>query len=939
MPPFDLLGIVLALIYILLPLFVLRAYRRIRLLEGRASALEAPLRRLRTEPGEQTRQQERASQTVEATPLSTRGGTGPAPSPGTAAPHEAPPAATGEAGQPAAGVHPPTPWQEAPAAARPEPVTNARAPSAAGAEPPLAPAPDLPPTPAVPAADPWAATTDKGWYVEDSELYRRAKAWLLGGNTVARLGIVVLFFGVAFFLKYAVEQGWFPTELRLAAAALGGIVLTGIGWRMLERRRGYALVLEGGGIGIVYLTVFAAIDTYGVLPAGPGLVLMVALVALASAVAVLQDARGLAVLAAVGGFLAPVLISRGGSHVALFTYYAVLDLGILGIAWFKAWRELNLVGFAFTFVIGALWGHRFYQPEHFWTTQPFLVFYFLLYVAVPVLFARRQPPNLRGYVDGSLVFGVPLVAFGLQHALVRDTEYGLAISAVVVGLFYAALATALWRRERERAGLLAEAFVALAVVFGTVAIPLAVDGRWTGAAWAIEGAALVWIGARQGRALARYAGLVLQLGAGIAFLAAHGLPSGGLPVLNALYLGAVMVSLAGLTSAYVLHRHAAVLTRIETGAALSSVALVWGLAWWYGAGANEIFAHAGYRDRLAGLLGLVTATSALVTWLRSRLDWADLRYPPLLLLPFMAYAAVIGFFGDLLPHAFARWGLLAWPAAFAVHLWSLRRLEDELPAPVPLWWHGVGLWVAVFVAGWEAWWLTAQAVPTGWVWRHVAPALVVAVVLGALPRLAGRLAWPIGRQPEAYGRVGQLPLAVALGAWTLISSFERGDPAPLPYLPLLNPLELGQAFALVTLARWWWREAAQRSVPWHGRGVAALSFVALNGLIARAFHVYGGVPFDFSALWASPGYQATVSIVWAAAALAVMVAATRLQRRGPWMFGAALLGAVVVKLFLVDLAGLGTVARILSFIVVGLLMLLIGYLSPLPPRSQEAASR
>jgi uncharacterized membrane protein len=180
---------------------------------------------------------------------------------------------------------------------------------------------------------------------------------------------------------------------------------------------------------------------------------------------------------------------------------------------------------------------------------------------------------------------------------------------------------------------------------------------------------------------------------------------------------------------------------------------------------------------------------------------------------------------------------------------------------------------------------------------------------------------------------------VALGAWTLVYSFERGDPAPLPYLPLLNPLELGQALALVALARWSWREAAQRSAPWHGRGVALLSFVALNGLIARAFHVFGGVRFDLAALWTSPGYQATVSIVWAAAALAVMVAATRLQRRGPWMFGATLLGAVVIKLFLVDLAGLGTVARILSFIVVGLLMLLIGYLSPLPPKPQEATSR
>jgi uncharacterized membrane protein len=208
-----------------------------------------------------------------------------------------------------------------------------------------------------------------------------------------------------------------------------------------------------------------------------------------------------------------------------------------------------------------------------------------------------------------------------------------------------------------------------------------------------------------------------------------------------------------------------------------------------------------------------------------------------------------------------------------------------------------------------------------------------------LPRLAARIDWPLGRHPEAYGRMGQLPLAVALGAWTLLSSVERGDPAPLPYLPLLNPLELGQALALVTLARWWWRAAAERTAPWQGRGVAALAFVALNGLIARAFHVYGGVRFDLSALWASPGYHATVSIVWAAAALAVMLTATRLQRRGPWMLGAALLGAVVVKLFLVDLAGLGTVARILSFIVVGLLMLLIGYLSPLPPRSPEAASR
>ena len=882
MPPIDLVGIAFALIYLLLPLFVLRAYRRIRALERRAHALETTVTRLGAEHAGRAPSQEEITPPVQAKPM--------------------------EAPRPEGVI-----WSETPVPAAP---VSAAAPTA--------------------AVDAWAATTQERWRLDDSVLYRRAKAWLLGGNAVARIGVVILFFGVAFFLKYAVERGWLPIELRLAAAATGGMVLAAVGWRLRERRPGYALSLQGGGIGIVYLTVFAAITTYGLLPPGPGLVLMVCLVVLASALAVLQDARGLAVLAAIGGFLAPVLISRGGSHVALFAYYVALDLGILGIAWFRAWRELNLVGFVFTFVIGAVWGQRFYQPQHFWTTEPFLILFFLLYVAVPVLFAQRKPTKLKGFVDGSLVFGVPLVAFGLQHALVRDTEYGLALSAVVVGVFYAALAVALWRRGRAWAGLLVEAFVALAVVFGTVAVPLAVDGRWTGAAWAFEGAALVWVGARQRRLLARYAGLLLQVGAGIAFLAAPGLPAGGLPVLNARYLGAMMVSLAGVISGHVLHRHAAVLTRAETSATLSTVALAWGLAWWYGAGANEILAHGSRPDRLTALLALVTATSAAIAWLRQRLDWAVLQYPPLLLLPFTALAAVIGCLADVTPHAFAGWGAIAWPAAFAVHLWLLRKFEEEWPGTVVARWHSIGLWVGVFVASWEAWWLAAQALPSGPVWRYVAPALVVAATLGAMPQLVARVPWPLGRHPDAYGRSGLVALAVALGLWTLHAGFQRGDPAPLPYLPLLNPLELAQALALATLARWWWGEGAGRAARWHGRGVAALSFVALNGLIARAFHVYGNVRFDLAALWASPGYQATMSIVWAVAALAVMVTATRLQGRGPWMFGATLLGAVVVKLFLVDLAGLGTVARILSFIVVGLLMLLIGYLSPLPPRSQES---
>jgi len=51
-----------------------------------------------------------------------------------------------------------------------------------------------------------------------------------------------------------------------------------------------------------------------------------------------------------------------------------------------------------------------------------------------------------------------------------------------------------------------------------------------------------------------------------------------------------------------------------------------------------------------------------------------------------------------------------------------------------------------------------------------------------------------------------------------------------------------------------------------------------------------------------------------------------------------LMGLVVAKLFVVDLSGIGTLERIVSFVGVGLLMLLIGYLSPVPPRAAARAS-
>ncbi len=135
-------------------------------------------------------------------------------------------------------------------------------------------------------------------------------------------------------------------------------------------------------------------------------------------------------------------------------------------------------------------------------------------MGIAVLFAFRQPPELKGIVDGTLVFGTPIAAFALQAGLVHAFRHGLAWSALAAGFLYLAMFMAL--REDDRLQTLAEAFLAFGTVFVTLAVPLAFDGRWTSAAWAVEGAALIWAGLRQRRQLARGLGILLQFGGGIA---------------------------------------------------------------------------------------------------------------------------------------------------------------------------------------------------------------------------------------------------------------------------------------------------------------------------------------------------------------------------------------------------------------------------------------
>jgi uncharacterized membrane protein len=781
--------------------------------------------------------------------------------------------------------------------------------------------------------------------------------WIFGGNTLVRVGIVVLFIGVAFLLKYAAERDLVPIELRLMAVALGGVALLVVGWRLRLRRPGYALMLQGGAVGILYLTVFAALRLYKMLPTELAFVLLAAIAVFSAMLAVLQDSRSLAITGAAGGFLAPILASTGGgSHVALFGFYAVLNAGILGIAWYKAWRELNLVGFAFTFILGLAWGAKFYQPALFASTEPFLVLFFLFYVAIAVLFALRQAPQLTHYVDGTLVFGTPLVGFGLQAALVRDMEFGAAWSAFGLAAFYLVLASILYARKRDTLRLLVESFLALGVGFATVAVPLAFDGRWTSAVWAVEGAAVLWAGVRQGRILPRAFGILLQFAAGAAFLAGVERPAGAMPILNSLYLGCVMVSAAGLFCSYYLERNQEKV--VESEFLAGRLLFIWGALWWFGGGLLELDRHVPAAWDWHSELLFFAGSCATFHLLWRRLHWDIARFAALALLPLMALVLLGMIMGlgkmQVTPyHPFASHAYLGWALGFGVHLWMLRAHEGgnegfngKRGEPWLEWLHAAGFWLLAIVLSWEVGWQIDRYVAG----RHVWPLIAWAIVPGALVAIfAGRgdrLGWPVAAHRHAYLYAGSLPLAVFLLGWIVFVNFASdGNPAPLPYLPLLNPLDLAQAGALLAVASWYANvkrlELPRAYLPQTETAIKVLGavlFIALNGVLLRTLHHYADVPFRLDAMLRSVLVQAAFSLFWSLLALAAMVMATRRALRALWVVGAVLLAVVVAKLFLVDLSSTGTVERVVSFIGVGILVIVIGYFAPVPPKPEEKAA-
>jgi uncharacterized membrane protein len=806
-----------------------------------------------------------------------------------------------------------------------------------------------------------------------------AKTWLFGGNTVVRVGLIILFVGLSFLASYAASAGLFPIELRLALVVGVGIVLLAVGFRTRESRPGFGLGLQGGGVATIYLTVFAAAKLHALFPIIAAFVLMIVVCALGCALALLQRSQALAVTAFAGGFAVPLLLAGGGGTiVVVFVYYTILNLAILFIAQRQAWRVLNLIGFFATFGVATLWGTTSYQSTDFVAAQGFLIASVLIYIATAVLYARATPGRLGNVVDTTLLFGPALAGFGLQVGLVHDRPFGSAFAAIGFGALYLGVAAWTMHYRRDTFRVMNETMLAIGIGFVTLAVPLALGTRWTSAAWALEGAGAFWVGMRQARWMPRLFGVLLQIVAALIYLGKMSGDVSAIPLANPGFIGAMLIALAGLAMAWWLReplshsgsRWAKAYAGYE--ATFAAPAFVFGFCFWCLAWFADITRMTppraaglaiapAFDPRLQPLLMLLAFVGSAwgAQYAGRRWRWPVATRPSYTTLMALVLTFVIT--AGVGRHVLRMPDAMMWIVAVLLHLRMLYRNDRDQQATALRTLLGV-----IHVGG--VWFATAMLVDCLWLaidtarlwstaWADVTLLFATVAVLVALTMWAGRAMrhaatvaagptngtrWPLDLHGQAYGWYAALPIAalVYLGA-LLTALISSGNAAPLPYLPLLNPVDLTLGLSLAALELW--RRTMVAAVPMPPgsaalRGnatlaaLAGLAFVVVNTVWLRFAHQMLGVPWSGDALLNSVVVQAGLAILWTSLALALMVLASRRVQRSLWLVGAGLLALTVAKLLLVDLNAAGGGARIIAFIVVGVLMLVVGYLAPLPPK-------
>ena len=336
----------------------------------------------------------------------------------------------------------------------------------------------------------------------------------IGTRWVLIAGVITSIVGVGFFLKYAYDNDLIGPLGRVVITAVAGIAALIVGEG--TRRRGYEIAAKGTtalGFAFLYAADFAAYRFYDLIGSVPAFAVAIIITAAAMAYAVALNEVVAAFLAMLGGFVTPVLVSKGENMpVPLFGYVLVLSTGAMMCAFYRKWRAVNLLAFIGTFVLYSGWFEKFFRsqlhaagpPEQMAIALGWLGIFFGVYLVLPLVYGLANRAIARKDDVWLVVINVSWTFFYLWTILFERHQTSLALCAAGLSAAHLAMMGVVFVRCREDEAL-RQTLLVIGLVFLTTAIPLYWHMNSVIIGWAIEGALLVFVGIR-------YRSILTQLG-------------------------------------------------------------------------------------------------------------------------------------------------------------------------------------------------------------------------------------------------------------------------------------------------------------------------------------------------------------------------------------------------------------------------------------------
>ena len=318
----------------------------------------------------------------------------------------------------------------------------------------------------------------------------------IGENLINKVGIVITVIGVAIGAKYSIEHDLISPLTRIILGYLTGFGLLAIGFRLKKNYINYSAVLVSGAMAIMYFISFFAYSYYDLFPQLVAFILMFIFTTFTVIAALNYDKQIIAHIGLVGAYAVPFLLSDGSGEVAvLFSYTAIINIGILIIAFKKYWKPLYYVSFFLTWAIYLSWFLIDYdQTKHFSLALLFLTVFFVVFYSTFLAYKLNQKEKFATQ-DIFLLLINSFLYFGLGYALLDDHETGeqlLGLFTLANAILHFVVGVIVFRRKQANKNLF-YFIIGLVLVFITMAVPIQLDGNWVTLFWVGEAALLFWI--------------------------------------------------------------------------------------------------------------------------------------------------------------------------------------------------------------------------------------------------------------------------------------------------------------------------------------------------------------------------------------------------------------------------------------------------------------